>query len=131
MLVLLDISAAFDTTCHNILLYMLRVWLGISGVVFGWIKSCLTDRFKFAWEKSNPSQHQFNRVSNRVSHRGQHLDPFCSAYICCLLVTLLESMVWGSIAMLMIRRSMSAHTLILILHLHFYYLSGRNNGVDA
>lgn len=38
ILVLLDISAAFDTICHIILLDRLRALFGISGTVFEWFK---------------------------------------------------------------------------------------------
>jgi len=42
ILVLLDLSAAFDTVCHSILLNRLENWLGITGSVLNWFKSFFT-----------------------------------------------------------------------------------------
>jgi len=44
ILILLDLTAAFDTVCHNHLLSRLESLLGISGVPLSWFKSYLTDR---------------------------------------------------------------------------------------
>ncbi len=59
LLVLLDLSAAFDTIDHNILLNRLEKSVGISGSALAWLKSYLSDR------------HQFVAVNEEVSYRSQ------------------------------------------------------------
>ncbi len=59
LLVLLDLSAAFDTIDHNILLNRLENFVGISGSTLAWFKSYLSDR------------HQFVAVNEEVSYRSQ------------------------------------------------------------
>jgi len=42
LLVLLDLSAAFNTIEYDILLNRLETYVGISGIAFAWFKSYLT-----------------------------------------------------------------------------------------
>ncbi len=56
---LLDLSAAFDTIDHNILMNRLENFVGISGSALAWFKSYLSDR------------HQFVAVNEEVSYQSQ------------------------------------------------------------
>ena len=46
LLVLLDLSAAFDTIDHNKLLFRLHDEIGISGIAFAWLESYLDNRYQ-------------------------------------------------------------------------------------
>lgn len=47
ILLLLDLTAAFDTVCHNTLLTRLETQLGITGTALSWFRSYLTGREQF------------------------------------------------------------------------------------
>ena len=56
-LLLLDLSAAFDTIDHNILTHRLRHWFGISSTALNLLSAFLSDRFQTVItpaSKSNP-----------------------------------------------------------------------------
>ncbi len=59
LLVLLDLSAAFDTIDHNIILYRLENFVGIVASALEWFKSYLS------------GCHQFVAVNKKVSYRSQ------------------------------------------------------------
>ncbi len=59
LLVLLDLSTAFETIDRKILLNRLENFVGISGSALAWFKSYLSDR------------HQFLAVNEEVSYRSQ------------------------------------------------------------
>ncbi len=59
LLVLLDLSAAFNTIDHNILLNRLKYSVGISGSALAWFKSYLSDH------------HRIVAVNEEVSYRLQ------------------------------------------------------------
>ena len=44
VLVLLDLTAAFDTVAHNILVFRLQNLVGICGSALDWFESCLAGR---------------------------------------------------------------------------------------
>ncbi len=44
VLLLLDLTAAFDTVDHNILLYLLHCLFGIRGIALQWFNSYIRDR---------------------------------------------------------------------------------------
>ena len=64
VLVLLDLSAAFDTINYSILLQRLEHVIGINETALGWFKLYLSDRFQFVLVNEESSSH--TRVSDGV-----------------------------------------------------------------
>ncbi len=56
LLVLLDLSAAFDTIDHEILIDWLQNYTGIQGQAFRWFRSYLSDRYHFVYLNGESSQ---------------------------------------------------------------------------
>ncbi len=56
MLILLDLSAAFDTIDHDILIDRLQNYMGIQGQALRWFRSYLSDRYHFVYLNGESSQ---------------------------------------------------------------------------
>ncbi len=56
LLVLLDLSAAFDTIDHDILIDRLQNYTGIQGQALRWFRSYLSDRYHFVYLNGESSQ---------------------------------------------------------------------------
>ncbi len=79
VLVLLDLSAAFDTVDHNILLERLENWVGLSGMALKWFRSYLEGRGYYV----SIGEHKSKWTSMTCgSHKAQFLHRSCLACIC-------------------------------------------------
>ncbi len=102
-LILPDLSAAFDTVNHQILLSTLSS-LGITGIPIRWFESCLNGRsFKVAWGWRYPQ----NINWSLGFLRDRFLDPSSSPHTLHHCVPSYKHMVSHTIAMLMTRSSIS------------------------
>ena len=72
VLVLLDLSAAFDTIDHDILLQRLEQLISIKGTALNWFKSYFSDRLQFVQINDESSVH--TRVNHGVP-QGSVLGP--------------------------------------------------------
>uniref|UniRef100_A0A8C5CK28 Reverse transcriptase domain-containing protein n=1 Tax=Gadus morhua TaxID=8049 RepID=A0A8C5CK28_GADMO len=76
MLVLLDLSAAFDTIDHSTLLHRLEHYVGFGGTALGWRESYLTDRTQFVLHEGAESKRGKLRFG---VPQGSVLDPLLFA----------------------------------------------------
>ena len=80
MLLLLDLSAAFDTVDHSILLLRLAIRFGVNGRVIAWIEAYLKDREEFVQnENTKSSIRQLLRGVPQGSVLGPLLYVLCTA----------------------------------------------------
>ncbi len=99
LLVLLDLSAAFDTIDHDTLIDRLQNYTGIQGQALRWFRSYLSDRYHFVYLNGESSQ--LSPVKYGVP-QGSVLGPLLFSLYMLPLVILLENMRLVSIVMLMI-----------------------------
>ena len=97
VLVSLDLSAAFDTIEHSVLLNRLQNSFGFTGLALAWFQSYLSDRRQFVRIVAQNLQ-RLHAV--RVFHRGLCLVQCFSLYISHLLLTLSAHSVYCSSSIL-------------------------------
>ena len=78
-MVALDLSAAFDTVNHKILLEVLNKYYGIHGMALKWIKSYLTNRQFWVQIEDNFSEVKKNQLfcSTRKHFRSNTFYMLC------------------------------------------------------
>ena len=77
LVVFLDLSAAFDTIDHTILVNRLRNDYGLSGKALDWLESYLTDRYQSVHIKDNSSE--YTKLKFGVP-QGSVLEPLLFSY---------------------------------------------------
>ena len=77
LVVFLDLSAAFDTIDHTILVNRLRNDYGLCGKALDWLESYLTDRYQYVHIKDNPSE--YKKINFGVP-QGSVLGPLLFSY---------------------------------------------------
>ena len=99
VLVSLDLSAAFDTLVHSVLLNRLQNSFDITGLALAWLQSYLSDHRQFVCIRGSKSPETQCCTSVRVFYRSLRLVPCCSLYISHLLLTLSVHSVYCSRSM--------------------------------
>ncbi len=104
LLVLLDLSAAFDTIDHDILIDRLQNYTCIQGQALRWFRSYLSDRYHFVYLNGEASQ--LSPVKYGVPQGCPRSSAIFIIHVAPLVI-LLENMGLISIVMLMILNYMS------------------------
>jgi len=78
VLALLDLSTAFDTVDHDILLTRLKVSFGIRGAALDWFQSYLPNRVENVYDAVRLGR--YKRSCGLECHKGLSLALYCSSY---------------------------------------------------
>ena len=87
-LLFLDLSVAFDTTDHSILLNRLKHWFGVPSTAFNLLSSFLFGRSKVVVTSNVKSQH--NLLEYGVP-QGSILEPFLNSLYTTLLISVISN----------------------------------------